>query len=239
MHSLFLEVQKRLGLSIVELQRLSDTRRTCQVAGCAAVMKSFPAILVYLAEIIATKSKRSIETGSLFEQLNISFLFHLSLFTRVLSRLKILRTSSKGKDCDLVRACIMERAAIDELSEIRNSEDAFDSAWMEGYKIAEENGMPSKQAQRVTCLPSHLEQYVLTEGRLIEDVTCYTKEEFRVKVFLPVVDHIVVELTMKLTKNSDVVSGASAFHPRSEKFLDISYSRLLQITIHVTLRVLK
>lgn len=41
-------------------------------------------------------------------------------------------------------------------------------------------------------------------------------------MFLPVIDYIVAELTRRLTENSDVVSGVSALHPRSKKFLDIS-----------------
>lgn len=82
--------------------------------------------------------------------------------------------------------------------------------------------MPSKQAQTTTCLPSHLQQYVLTEGSLIEDDTCYTKEAFRINVFLPNLDHIVAELTRRLTGNHDVFGGVSAPHPRSKKFLGIS-----------------
>lgn len=67
MHSLFLDVQKRLGLSIVELQRLSDTLQTT-----------------------ATNSKRLTETRGLLEQLDISFLFPLSLFDTCYTRRRLL-----------------------------------------------------------------------------------------------------------------------------------------------------
>lgn len=100
-HSLFVDIQKRLRLSVVELQRLRDTRWACRVAVCTAVIKTFPAILVSLDEIIATKSKRATEARGLREQLNISFLFNLCFFTRVLSRLKILSDFLKSKDCDV------------------------------------------------------------------------------------------------------------------------------------------
>ncbi|CAN7951275.1 unnamed protein product [Ixodes pacificus] len=154
--SLFVDVQKRLCLSVVEQQRLSDIRWACRVAACTAVMKTFPAILVPLAEVIATKSRRATEARGLLEQLNISFLFNLRLFTRVLRRLKILSDFRQSKDCDLARACLMGRAAIDEFADMRNSEQAFESVWAEGCKSAEENGVPSRQAQRATRLPAHL-----------------------------------------------------------------------------------
>lgn len=205
-HSLFVDVQKRLRLSVVELQRLSDTRWACRVAACTAVMKTFPAILVSLAEVIATKSKRATEARGLLEQLNISFLFNLCLFTRVLSRLKILSDFLQNKDCELARACLMARAAIDEFADMRNSEQAFESVWAEGCKIAEENGVPSRQAGRETRLPAHLQQYVLSEGRAIEDEPCEAKEAFRVRVFLPVFDHILAELERRLTATKQELS---------------------------------
>lgn len=115
----------------------------------------------------------------------------------------------------------MARAVVDEFVDMRNSEQVFESVWAEGCKIAEENGVPSRQAQRATRLPAHLQQYVLSEGRAIEDEPCEAKEAFRVRVFLPVLHHILAELGRRLTENNDVLSGMTALHPRSERFLDI------------------
>ena len=100
-HSMYVDVQKRLSLSVTELQRLSDTRWACQIAACRAAMKSFPVILVCLAEVIATNSRRATEARGLLEQMNFSFLFNLSLFTKVLSLLKVLADLLQSRDCSL------------------------------------------------------------------------------------------------------------------------------------------
>ncbi|KAL1447276.1 hypothetical protein MTO96_028594 [Rhipicephalus appendiculatus] len=221
-HSLYVDVQKRLSLSVTELQRLSDTRWACQIAACTAAMKSFPAILVCLAEVIATNSRRATEAGGLLEQMNFSFLFHLSLFTKVLSRLKVLSDLLQSRDCNLSQACLMARTVIDEFSEMRNSQSAFENVWAQTCRISEENGVPQREKQRKKRLPLHLEQFVLSEGRPVEEESPDSKETFRVKVFLPVLDHLIVELTRRFTENNDVLCGVSALHPKSENFMDIS-----------------
>lgn len=88
-HSLYVDVQKSLSLPVTELQRLSDTRWACQITACTAAMKSFPAILVCLSEVIATNSRQATEAGGLLEQMNFSFLFHLRLSIKLLSRPKV------------------------------------------------------------------------------------------------------------------------------------------------------
>ncbi|XP_049274148.1 zinc finger MYM-type protein 1-like [Rhipicephalus sanguineus] len=221
-HSMYVDVQKRLSLSVTELQRLSDTRWACQIAACRAAMKSFPAILVCLAEVIATNSRRATEARGLLEQMNFSFLFHLSLFTKVLSRLKVLSDLLQSRDCNLSQACIMARTVIDEFSEMRNSQSAFDTVWAQTCSISEENGVPQREKQRTKRLPLHLEQFVLSEGRPVEEESPDSKETFRVKVFLPVLDHLIAELTRRFTENNDVLCGVSALHPQSENFMDIS-----------------
>lgn len=219
---MYVDVQKRLSLSVTELQRLSDTRWACQIAACRAAMKSFPAILVCLAEVIATNSRRATEARGLLEQMNFSFLFHLSLFTKVLSRLKVLSDLLQSRDCNLSQACIMARTVIDEFSEMRNSQSAFDTVWAQTCSISEENGVPQREKQRTKRLPLHLEQFVLSEGRPVEEESPDSKETFRVKVFLPVLDHLIAELTRRFTENNDVLCGVSALHPQSENFMDIS-----------------
>ncbi|KAL3210437.1 hypothetical protein MRX96_052178 [Rhipicephalus microplus] len=71
-------------------------------------------------------------------------------------------------------------------------------------------------------LPLHLEQFVLSEGRPVEEESPDSKETFRVKVFLPVLDHLIVELTRRFAENNDVLCGVSALHPQSENFMDVS-----------------
>ncbi|KAH7975511.1 hypothetical protein HPB52_002339 [Rhipicephalus sanguineus] len=65
-------------------------------------------------------------------------------------------------------------------------------------------------------------QFVLSEGRPVEEESPDSKETFRVKVFLPVLDHLIAELTRRFTENNDVLCGVSALHPQSENFMDIS-----------------
>ncbi|KAH8039291.1 hypothetical protein HPB51_005537 [Rhipicephalus microplus] len=205
-----------------ELQRLSDTRWACQIMACTAAMKSFPAILVCLSEVIATNSRRATEARGLLEQMNFSFLFHLRLFTKLLSRLKVFSDILQSKDCNLSQACLMAHTVIDELSEIRNSQSAFDTVWEQTCTISEENGVPQWEKQRTKRLPLHLEQFVLSEGRPVEEESPNSKETFRVKVFLPVLDHLIVELTRRFAENNDVLCGVSALPPQSENFMDVS-----------------
>ncbi|KAL3231832.1 hypothetical protein MRX96_023258 [Rhipicephalus microplus] len=116
----------------------------------------------------------------------------------------------------------MAHTVIDELSEIRNSQSAFDTVWEQTCTISEENGVPQREKQRTKRLPLHLEQFVLSEGRPVEEESPDSKETFRVKVFLPVLDHLIVELTRRFAENNDVLCGVSALHPQSENFMDVS-----------------
>lgn len=154
--------------------------------------------------------------------MNFSFLFHLRLFTKLLSRLKVFSDILQSKDCNLSQACLMAHTVIDELSEIRNSQSAFDTVWEQTCTISEENGVPQREKQRTKRLPLHLEQFVLSEGRPVEEESPDSKETFRVKVFLPVLDHLIVELTRRFAENNDVLCGVSALHPQSENFMDVS-----------------
>ncbi|KAH8023867.1 hypothetical protein HPB51_018848 [Rhipicephalus microplus] len=158
----------------------------------------------------------------LLEQMNFSFLFHLRLFIKLLSRLKVFSDILQSKDCNLSQACFMAHTVIDELSEIRNSQSAFDTVWEQTCTIPEENGVPQRKKQRTKRLPLHLEQFVLSEGRPVEEESPDSKETFRVKVFLPVLDHLIVELTRRFAENNDELCGVSALHPQSENFMDVS-----------------
>ncbi|KAL1439208.1 hypothetical protein MTO96_001304 [Rhipicephalus appendiculatus] len=82
-----------------------------------------------------------------------------------------------------------------------------------GSNFGGERGAP-KGKQRKKRLPLHLEQFVLSEGRPVEEESPDSKETFRVKVFLPVLDHLIVELTRRFTENNDVLCGVSALHPK-------------------------
>ncbi|KAH6938497.1 hypothetical protein HPB50_010162 [Hyalomma asiaticum] len=144
------------------------------------------------------------------------------LFTKLLSRLKVFSDILQSKDCNLSQACLMAHTVIDELSEIRNSHSAFDTVWEQTCTISEENGVPQREKQRTKRLPLHLEQFVLSEGRPVEEESPDSKETFRVKVFLPVLDHLIVELTRRFAENNDVLCGVSALHPQSENFMDVS-----------------
>ncbi|XP_075726439.1 zinc finger MYM-type protein 1-like [Rhipicephalus microplus] len=221
-HSLYVDVQKRLFLPVTELQRLSDTRWACQITACTAAMKSFPATLVCLREVIATNSRRATEAAGLLKQMNFPFLFHLGLFTKILSRLKVFLDLIQSKDCNLSQARLMAHTVIDELSEIRNSQSAFDTVWEQTCTISEENGVLQREKQRTKRLPLHLEQFVLSEGRPVKEESPDSKETFRVKFFLPVLGHLIVELSRRFAENNDVLCGVSALHPQNENFMDVS-----------------
>ncbi|KAH8026375.1 hypothetical protein HPB51_020359 [Rhipicephalus microplus] len=144
------------------------------------------------------------------------------LFTKLLSRLKVFSDILQSKDCNLSQACLMAHTVIDELSEIRNSQSAFGTVWEQTCTISEENGVPQREKQRTKRLPLHLEQFLLSEGRPVEEESPDSKETFRVKVFLPVLDHLIVELTRRFAENNDVLCGVSALHPQSENFMDVA-----------------
>ncbi|KAH8019494.1 hypothetical protein HPB51_019833 [Rhipicephalus microplus] len=205
--------KKRLSLPVTELQRLSDTRWACQITACTAAMKSFPTILVCLSEVIATNSRRATEAGGLLEQMNFSFLFCLRP-PSYSAALRFFSDILQSKDCNLSQACLMAHTVIDELSEIRNSQSAFDTVWEQTCTISEENGVPQREKQRTKRLPLHLEQFVLSEGRPVEEESPDSKETFRVKVFLPVLNHLIVELTRRFAENNDVLCGVSALNPQ-------------------------
>lgn len=224
-HVKFIAVQKQLGGVVLELQRICDTRWTSQIAACTAVKRTFPAVLVTLEALSGSESRgsRVAEARGIQGQLDNTFLFHLCLFSVILRELKVTSDYLQKIDCDIATSCMIIQANTDRLTEMRNSTEEFKCVWDECTKMAIDNGINmSVEARRPRKLPQHLAQFVVTEGVTGDYQLLQTEEEFRLHVYVLIIDKVIWEMNRRFNINSSVLRGVSSLHPQSKSFLDIA-----------------
>ena len=85
-HAVFINKQHELGLHVVQLKQLSDTRWSCRYTSIKAVLMSLPAIFGTLEEIGDESHQRAIEArGLLLQVKSFPFLLSLVLLEKILS----------------------------------------------------------------------------------------------------------------------------------------------------------
>lgn len=149
MHTEFKELQNKYlpKNKNIELKRLCETRRICQIAACIAVKRTFSVILLLLNKIsLEKKCEKQIEAKSLLYHINFEFLFCLYLFCVVFSEIKIVSDYLQKSDSDLGTSCILVDSLINYLIDFRNILLKFESLIKEVEFCAQNNNiqLPNK-----------------------------------------------------------------------------------------------
>ncbi|XP_040079610.1 zinc finger MYM-type protein 1-like [Ixodes scapularis] len=219
-HALFITVQKQVCGTTIEPKGISETRWTCQINACKAVLHALPAIIVTLTKIAEGGRSRSAEARGILHQLNFTFVSHLSIFSELLGELQIL-SDYQNKNCDLTHASMMVSVVLDRFRYLRTSE-GFSSIWSQCLSVAETNGIRLVEERRINRLPAHLAKY-LTEAQLPgEDPSYSTENDCRVHVFLPILDRTCEELKRRFSDSDLILKGLNCFQPQHDRFMDIS-----------------
>lgn len=225
---MFLKAQKQLNISKTELKSISDTRWTCQFASCLAIKKTFPAILVTLFQCKNENHDRAITARSLLNEINMSFIFHLHLFYEVLKKTKVVSDYLQNKEFDITNASNLITSCSDHFSEMRNSCEEFKTIWTESVTVAENNNIDIECpfGVRPRKLPPHLQQFI-TESPHSEEIPASSNEEYRTRVFIPVLDTIISEIDRRFIENNKVLQGINALQPNNKLFFDVSKLKYL------------
>ncbi|KAG0411775.1 hypothetical protein HPB47_011113 [Ixodes persulcatus] len=220
-HALFITVQKQVCGTTIELKGISETRWTCQVNACKAVLHALPAIIVTLTKIADHGRTRSAEARGILHQLNFTFVSHLCIFSEVLGELQILSDYLQNKKCDLTHASMMVNAVLERFRYLRTPE-GFSSIWSQCLSVAETNGIRLVEERRINRLPVHLAKY-LTDAQLPGEGASYsTENDCRVHVFLPILDRMCEELHRRFSDSDLILKGLNCFQPQHDRFMDIS-----------------
>lgn len=73
-------------------------------------------------------------------------------------------------------------------------------------------------------LPSHLQQFI-TESTHSEEISASSSEEYRTRVFIPVLDTIIND--RRFTENNKVLQGINALQSNNKLFLNMSQLKYL------------
>ncbi|CAL1671979.1 unnamed protein product [Lasius platythorax] len=213
-HNMFLKVQEQLNIAKTELKSISDTRWTCQFASCSTIKKTFPAILVTLFQCKNENHDRAVTARGLLIEINMSFIFHLHFFYEVLKETKVVSDYLQNKEFDVANASNLIKSCSDHFSEMRNSCEEFKRIWTESVTVAKNNNIDIKCPFGVSSrkLPPHLQQFI-TESPHSEEISASSSEEYRTRVFIPVLDTIISEIDRRFTKNNKVLQGINTLQP--------------------------
>ena len=224
-HVVFVRKQSELHPTkpIRELKRLSDTRWVCRYSAVDTMCHTFDALLAMLEEIVDSDDhKKAVEAKGLLLQVK-SFIFLLLLITfdRVLSCTRRLSDLLQSQHCDLAKATDLVSATIETLDEFRS-----DSSWQHLFdyaqQVAELHDIPvhSLQPKRHTRLPSRFDDSVVLESTGSR-VCISTNNEYKVDVYLPILDSFLGELKERFsTRNVKIMKAIQACSPQLKDFLD-------------------
>ncbi|CAL1672073.1 unnamed protein product [Lasius platythorax] len=226
-HNMFLKAQEQLNIAKTELKSISDTRWTCQFASCSEIKKTFPVILITLFQCKNENHDRAVTARCLLNEINMSFIFHLHFFYEVLKETKVV-SDLQNKEFDVANASNLIESCSDHFSEMRNSCEEFKRIWTESVTIAKNNNINIECpfGVRPRKLPPHLQQFI-TESPHSEEISASSSEEYRTRVFIPVLDTIISEIDRRFTKNNKVLQGINTLQPNNKLFLDLSQLKYL------------
>lgn len=229
-HPKFVALQKQVGSArVIELKRLSETRWVCQISSCIAVKATISVIILLLHQIsLESNTMKGNEARGILDQINFEFIFCLHLFSDVLQDLKLVSDYLQKSDSDLSQACILVEALITTFDQMR-SQGKFDAIMSEVKTIAEEHNLVDESTLRRRKIPARFAQYA-TELQTSEDERPSSDTDYKIKVFFPVLDHVISELNQRFSDNSEILLGIGALNPKCEHFL--SPARLRPLAQH-------
>lgn len=231
-HPVFVALQKEVGSRVVELKRLSETRWVCQIAACDAVKSTFSVLILLLHRIsVESSTMKGNEARGILEQIDFEFLFCLYLFSDVLRDLKLISDYLQKSDCDMAHACLLVDSLVDTFEQMRSEPGKFNSLMTKVKLIAEENSieLSENRNSRTRQLPKRFASFA-TELQTSESEIPRSDDDFRIKIFNSVLDHMITELKSRFTNNSDVLNGISAINPTSDNFL--KFNKLKPLAEH-------
>ena len=225
-HTVYMEKQSELhpGKPTHQIKPLSDTRwANCRFFSVEAVCSTFDVIVATLQYIADDGDKhKAIEArGILLQIQTFKFLITLILFWRILSLTKSLSDQLQSTDINIASAADLVGATIEVLQKFRSNEE-----WNKLYKYASDVAslnnisITSMRTKRQRKTPRKLDDVIILESTGARELLTGS-EEYKVSLYFPVLDAMIVELQHRFTdKNLHIMRAIQSCNPESECFLE-------------------
>jgi hypothetical protein len=223
-HAVFMNKQKELGIHVVQLKKLSDTRWSCRYTSIQAVLMSLSAIIGTLEEIGDESHERAIEARGLLLQIkSFPFLLSLVLFEKIFSIINNLSQLLQSEAIHYAAAATCISATQTNLTSLRSNEEWM-TVWEVAVSIAKkcDIAVTPLRARRPRTPPRQLEEsFVITNNTTTTgDTSC---EEYRTVVYYATIDVLLTELNDRFSElNLSLLRSLEALIPTSTQFLDVT-----------------
>lgn len=104
---------------------------------------------------------------------------------------------------------------------MRNSAEHYNKIWDECTQIGSDNGIQTSAESRRRRLPHNLAQYITMEGVPSDHQAIRTKEEFRLHVYIPIIERVLGELNRRFNANTPILLGIISLQPEKDTFLNL------------------
>ena len=181
--------------------------------------------------------------GLLYQVKSFSFIISLISFDRILSTTKQLSDQLQSSIVDLYRASELVLATKIMLQHFRTYE-----YWKQVYQYAADvaklhsipevcDDDPVKQRRRKR--PARLEDSIITESVGSRELIT-TSEHFKTRLYFPVVDQFIVEMSKRFDHSNDIVlKGVAACSPSSSVFLSFEEMKPFCLLYEIDVDTLK
>lgn len=173
---------------------------------------------------------RSPVAAGLLESMDFTFIFHLCFFHEILTLFKSVSDFLQKVTSDISAANSLIQSTSQTIQNMRNDLRSFENIYRETERVCIENNIevtPARQ-RRHKKIPKKFEKFYFTENlQHLEREPISEKDEFRVKIFMPALDHILSEMNNRFGNNSEILSGIDVLHPNSNSFLNFDHIKKL------------
>jgi hAT family C-terminal dimerisation region len=194
-----------------------------------AVQQTLPAILSTLEHfslVDNSSAERSLQATSLLHFVNGQFAVQLVMFEKLLSKVNTVSKQLQSATCELIEAIDLVDCLKHDFADARSNCEAAGGMWSDIWKSAENIIKAHDLAMEVPVRRQRasdnrrLKDFVttVTTGRR---QVLQTKDDFRINVFVPVLDRMSSELHRRFADDiCSIYYGVSVLYPGSKQFLD-------------------
>ena len=148
------------------------------------------------------------------------------MFEKLLSKVNIALKQLQSATCELSQAIDLVDCLKHDLADARSNCEAADGLWSDIWKSTENIIKAHDLAMKVPvrrqrasdnrCLKDFVTTVTTGRRQVLQ-----TKDDFRINVFIPVLDRMSSELQRRFAEDTcSIYHGVSALHPGSKQFLD-------------------